>query len=154
VDLDSITDLSARHALEVQIAEFGQIPKQLFLKPHAARFTTIPQTVPEFVRRMSCDNRKNMECRKTLPNQTQLPVVGDFQMSAQMSAHKDEIMSIHLFGENNLVSTGKDGNLKCYNFQEKRQTRMVPIGDGSPLSSVVKVPDSNVLILGSWNNSM
>lgn len=37
VDLDSIVDLNERHALEVQIMEFGQIPKQVFKVPHPKR---------------------------------------------------------------------------------------------------------------------
>lgn len=37
VDLDKINDFRARHALEVQISEFGQIPKQLFNKPHVPK---------------------------------------------------------------------------------------------------------------------
>lgn len=37
VDLNSITDLNERHALEVQIMEFGQIPKQVFKVPHPRR---------------------------------------------------------------------------------------------------------------------
>lgn len=37
VDLDSIKDLNQRHAFEVQIMEFGQIPKQIFTVPHPQR---------------------------------------------------------------------------------------------------------------------
>lgn len=37
VDLDNVANLTARHALEVQISEFGQIPKQLFDKPHVPK---------------------------------------------------------------------------------------------------------------------
>lgn len=37
VDLNSITDLNERHAVEVQIMEFGQIPKQVFKVPHPQR---------------------------------------------------------------------------------------------------------------------
>lgn len=37
VDLDAIADLNERHALEVQIMEFGQIPKQVFRVPHPRR---------------------------------------------------------------------------------------------------------------------
>lgn len=37
VDLNSIADLNERHALEVQIMEFGQIPKQVFKVPHPKR---------------------------------------------------------------------------------------------------------------------
>lgn len=41
VDLDQVNDLAARHALEVQISEFGQIPKQLFDRPHVPRTSPI-----------------------------------------------------------------------------------------------------------------
>lgn len=37
VDLDSITDMHQRHPLEVQIMEFGQVPKQVFNIPHPHR---------------------------------------------------------------------------------------------------------------------
>jgi factor associated with neutral sphingomyelinase activation len=45
VDLDSIDDLNQRHALEVQIMEFGQIPKQIFTVPHPQRLTGLPPLV-------------------------------------------------------------------------------------------------------------
>lgn len=35
--MDSISDLNQKHALEVQIMEFGQIPKQVFRVPHPQR---------------------------------------------------------------------------------------------------------------------
>ena len=38
VDLDTIHDLEQRFALEVQIGEFGQVPKQLFSSPHPGMF--------------------------------------------------------------------------------------------------------------------
>lgn len=37
IDLDSLSDVNQRHALEVQIMEFGQIPKQVFMVPHPQR---------------------------------------------------------------------------------------------------------------------
>lgn len=37
IDLDSIKDRNQRHASEVQIMEFGQIPKQIFTVPHPQR---------------------------------------------------------------------------------------------------------------------
>lgn len=42
VDLDKIQDLNQRHALEVQIMEFGQIPKQVFTVPHPPRKIGLP----------------------------------------------------------------------------------------------------------------
>jgi len=43
VDLSSETDFGKRNALEVQIMEFGQIPKQLFKVPHPSRRALAPQ---------------------------------------------------------------------------------------------------------------
>lgn len=37
VDLESITDSEERHAKEVQIMEFGQVPKKIFNLPHPQR---------------------------------------------------------------------------------------------------------------------
>ena len=37
VDLGAITDLNDRLAVEVQITEFGQVPKKLFQRPHPSR---------------------------------------------------------------------------------------------------------------------
>ena len=34
MDLSSVSDLNEREALEVQIAEFGQVPQQVFMRPH------------------------------------------------------------------------------------------------------------------------
>lgn len=41
VDLDTIRDINDRHGLEVQIMEFGQIPKQVFTLPHPKRLTSV-----------------------------------------------------------------------------------------------------------------
>ncbi len=43
VDLDTINDLEQRYALEVQIGEFGQVPKQLFTSPHPQRLAPTPR---------------------------------------------------------------------------------------------------------------
>lgn len=40
VDLDTIKDPNDRHGLEVQIMEFGQIPKQVFTLPHPKRLNS------------------------------------------------------------------------------------------------------------------
>lgn len=42
VDLDTIRDINDRHGLEVQIMEFGQIPKQIFTLPHPKRLAPAP----------------------------------------------------------------------------------------------------------------
>ena len=43
IDLEALEDPVQRAALEVQITEFGQTPKQLFYALHPQRFTKIPK---------------------------------------------------------------------------------------------------------------
>ena len=43
IDLDQLSDPVQRAALEVQITEFGQTPKQIFFANHPQRFSKIPK---------------------------------------------------------------------------------------------------------------
>jgi hypothetical protein len=46
VDLDAIDDPNERTALEMQISEFGQTPKQLFNVPHPRRNGALSVCLP------------------------------------------------------------------------------------------------------------
>lgn len=46
VVLDEIEDPVEKEAIIVQINEFGQTPKQLFVKPHPKRFSAVPLAPP------------------------------------------------------------------------------------------------------------
>lgn len=118
IDLDSINDLAKRHAYEVQISEFGQIPKQLFKKPHVPRLSSSPlqrlnsldvELLPDAVD--ANDGRFN-------------DAFNELSFLSIYQSHKDLISSVLVDG-NLVVSTGKDGLLKCYNMKDKRQTRFV-----------------------------
>lgn len=115
VDLDDVNDLTKRHALEVQISEFGQVPKQLFTKPHVPRLCSNP------LRRLSSVDRElvpDVDTNKQLFGDSfkTLTFLDNYQ------SHKDLISSVLVDGDV-VVSTGKDGLLKCYNTKEKRQIR-------------------------------
>lgn len=43
-------------------------------------------------------------------------------IDAELNAHRNDITSI-LIDQRNIFSTGKDGLLKCYNIDEKKQMR-------------------------------
>lgn len=45
-------------------------------------------------------------------------------LSDHVQSHKDVISCVIIDG-GHIISTGKDGLLKCYNIKEKRQTRFV-----------------------------
>lgn len=132
VDLDQIKDLAARHALEVQISEFGQIPKQLFRTPHVSKLLKIdaPLSNPSFA-----DNEFRIE------------------LDAQYFSHKDEITSLLLDEPTeSIITTSKDGTFKCYSLSERRQIRSVQIND-MPLSAI-RLIDEKSVILSCWDNSL
>ena len=66
VDLDTINDLEQRFALEVQIGEFGQVPKQLFTSPHPMRLPPITPD-PEMKSRLSIVNIFSSVTITTIP---------------------------------------------------------------------------------------
>ncbi|XP_062537016.1 protein FAN-like [Armigeres subalbatus] len=133
VDLDQIKDLAARHALEVQISEFGQIPKQLFRTPHVSKLMV----------------NAPLESSRTSSLNKELRIT----MDAQYFSHKDEITSMLLDDSTkNIFTTSRDGTFKCYSLVEKRQIRSVQISD-MPLSAI-RLTNGNSVILGCWDNSI
>lgn len=129
VNLDNINDLAKRHALEVQISEFGQIPKQLFDKPHVPKNTN---TSP-YSRRLSHNNFRidsiNNVDEARVENIFDGYLANDFNnlvFDSRYQSHKDLISCVICDIEcKAIISTGKDALLKCYNFVEKRQMRLV-----------------------------
>lgn len=146
IDLDNINDLAKRHAYEVQISEFGQIPRQLFKKPHVPRLFMSPLQRLSSVDVDSIPDAVDAIEDRFVDSFKELSFLSIFQ------SHKDLISSVLVDGEI-VVSTGKDGLLKCYNMRDKRQTRSVSVAN-MPISSCIKIPNLNSFILGSWDNSM
>ncbi|XP_055712344.1 protein FAN-like [Phlebotomus papatasi] len=140
VDLDEVTDMAHRHALEVQISEFGQIPNQLFTRPHVPRVVTNPQASA-----LSPSVPKS-------PENEEMPLLMDLTLKVKYQAHKDVITSVVVDGTN-IISTGKDGVLKCYDFAKQKQLRSVRV-TSMPISSCIKLPGANVVVLGSWDNTI
>ncbi|XP_044751109.1 protein FAN-like [Coccinella septempunctata] len=142
VDLDSITDLNQRHALEVQIMEFGQIPKQVFTVPHPRRKSKLL-----LLKEPSDSHRKPNPQEKWL----QMCEVDNF---ATFSTHKNTVGSIFISkDQKNIVSVGHDSKLKVFSMETKRQIRSANIGN-MPLSSCVQLPNVNILVVGGWDNQI
>ncbi|XP_053694361.1 protein FAN-like isoform X2 [Sabethes cyaneus] len=135
VDLDQIKDLAKRHALEVQISEFGQIPKQLFRTPHVSKLLKIETPLNSGSILSPTDGEVRIE------------------LDAQYHSHKDEITSLLLEETmGSIFTTSKDGTFKCYSLTERRQTRSVQISD-MPLSAA-RMTSEKSMILGCWDNSI
>ncbi|KAK0098497.1 hypothetical protein PV326_007758 [Microctonus aethiopoides] len=149
VDLDTIQDINDRHGLEVQIMEFGQIPKQVFHLPHPKRLIT---TV-------------NLTCKTLLKTQT-VPSHEDETQSEEFSlqqllvfpSHKEIISSIILMNNsgNDIASVGHDGVLKIYSIKGGKLTRSISLSN-LPLSSCVFYQTKfgqYILVVGSWDNAL
>ncbi|XP_047515344.1 protein FAN-like isoform X1 [Pieris napi] len=126
VDLESIYDMNDRHALEVQIMEFGQVPKQLFTRPHVRKILTIPSPLkPVYEYKIECND--------------------------EIKLHKGGVTCV-LRDAGRIVSVGKDGVLKVYDVGLRKQIRSV-IFSTTPLSSCVMV-DRNIVAVGAWDNEI
>ncbi|XP_055630908.1 protein FAN-like isoform X2 [Toxorhynchites rutilus septentrionalis] len=134
VDLDQIKDLASRHALEVQISEFGQIPKQLFRTAHVSKLLKVDTPLRNLNAGFP-DNELRIE------------------LDVQYFSHKDEITSLLLDEPTeSIITTSKDGTFKCYSLSERRQIRSVQISD-MPLSAI-RLIDEKSVILSCWDNSL
>uniref|UniRef100_U5EY84 Putative neutral sphingomyelinase n-smase activation associated factor n=1 Tax=Corethrella appendiculata TaxID=1370023 RepID=U5EY84_9DIPT len=140
VDLDLVKDLAQRHALEVQISEFGQIPKQLFTLPHVAKLPTINKLPPSITSIISED--ENLRENSII-----------FTLESQFCSHKDEISSLCVDSQRNcFLTAGKDGTFKYYSTEERRQLRNVQISDMS--LSAMQLTTNRLIIFGCWDNSI
>lgn len=158
VDLDSIKDANERACLEIQIMEFGQVPKQLFQTPHPVRHS----------RGRSGSGPNYSSTTLNVPVQSESPVTEnepginalhsvDFtciRVIAKFSLHKDCVTDVKLCQDKKMAfSVSKDSLLKLYSLEDQTQTRSVALA-GMALSSCFVMPDSNIVICGSWDNNV
>lgn len=147
VNLDAINDLNERHALEVQIMEFGQIPKQVFKVPHPQR--KIKREIlptPEQITNNGNGDDKSVESSKYL-------TISSVELQASFSSHKDTVSCVHIMDQFNILSVGHDSKLKVFSLEQNRQIRSVNIGN-MPLSSCIKLPALNTIVIGSMGNEI
>ncbi|XP_017890031.1 protein FAN-like isoform X3 [Ceratina calcarata] len=169
VDLDTITDINDRHGMEVQIMEFGQIPKQIFTLPHPKRsvfnleklcrsIETIPTSSLSSFSSVAIESKTDGQIEENLPTTT-----NSFQLRELMrfQSHKESVSSIVTVTKNSeemnqVISVGQDGMLKLYSVKSKKLTRSISLSS-LPLSSCVSYytsSDRNILVAGSWDNSL
>lgn len=145
VDLEAVSDWNHRHALEIQIMEFGQIPKQVFFRPHPQRKTPV-------VDRMLSLN--TTECVESIcePTTIAAEVIKDMVEVKRISSYRDEVTAVALTSDNRqCVSVSKDSILKIHCVQTGEQERSVPLSNMS-LSSVLVLPST--VIAGSWDSTI
>ncbi|CAH0557856.1 unnamed protein product [Brassicogethes aeneus] len=142
VDLESITDLNQRHALEVQIMEFGQIPKQVFKVPHPQRKVGIPL------------NKEPYQIEKTSAFSDNWKTMSNLELVTSFNSHKGAVNFLFINEDGTrITSVGHDSKLKVFSLPQNKQTRSANIGN-MPLSSCIQLPNVNVLVIGSWDNQI
>lgn len=119
VDLCAVRDPVTRHMYEIQILEFGQIPRQLFTKPHPARFaglipTPLPVTSLDVKAVGSKEEEDGVESRSRSWSQRHL---FDLQPNNVFQGHKKSVTGVAFIsqsGDTQAVSVSLDGLLKVY----------------------------------------
>lgn len=157
VDLDDIDDIAKRHALEVQISEFGQIPKQLFKQPHVPRMVDdISQsiTLRESFTSDKLPSTEVIDRRLSIDDGPGLRITGKVQLDYEYQPHRLAITSMfYEEATKTIYSTSHDGTLKSFDWTTKQQTRSVNLGT-MPISSCICIPETELFVLGCWDNTM
>ncbi|XP_076657256.1 protein FAN isoform X1 [Halictus rubicundus] len=151
IDLDTIRDANDRHGIEVQIMEFGQIPKQIFTLPHPKRSVPLMEKLYSETALLSLKSGSENE---SIDEKT-------FELRELMTfqSHKESVSSILVMNTekmDEIVSVGQDGTLKFFSMKTKKLTRSVVLSM-LPLSSCISyyaTSHRNILVLGSWDNSL
>lgn len=147
VDLDTIRDINDRHGLEVQIMEFGQIPKQVFTLPHPKRL------VPMETLHTSALGSHIVDDVPIAMNSITLSEFITFQ------SHKEGVCCITVTNKTSydeVISVGHDGMFKLYSIKDKKPTRSVALSSLT-LSSCISyytASGHNILVVGSWDNTL
>ncbi|KAG5896999.1 hypothetical protein JTB14_010751 [Gonioctena quinquepunctata] len=141
VDLDSISDLNERHALEVQIMEFGQIPKQVFKVPHPRRMLGDIPVEPSQIQQSEITE----DVWKTAKS---------LELCTSFNSHKNTVSYLSISEDGTrITSVGHDSKLKVFSLSQNKQVRSASIGN-MPLSSCIQLPNINKLVIASWDNQI
>jgi factor associated with neutral sphingomyelinase activation len=140
VDLDKISDLNERYAIEVQISEFGQVPKQIFSSPHPARYTSPPACLPA-----PAPAPQGGPPPARWPRLRRLVRVGDHQ------THREGVSALQLLGDT-VISASHDSNVRLYRCSSGALERSFS-ARSITISSIV-CPSPDTLVLACWDNSI
>lgn len=154
--MDEIDDLAQRHALEVQISEFGQIPKQLFNQPHVPRMVNVVvvAAAAENEQKVKDNGHCLMDGGGVDGSEKGLRFTDNVQLEYEYQPHRLDITAaLYDADTQTIYSTSQDGTMKSFDCKKKQQTGSVNLGP-MPISSCVRIPDTELFVLGCWDNTM
>lgn len=148
---------------EIQILEFGQIPRQLFPHhPHPPRFAgLIPTPLPLCPRKEEGEEMEETEGRTRSWSQRSMSL-SELELSATFQGHKKAVTDVTIILADpekdpqspRGLSVSLDGLLKVYRLTDGKQILSVNPIDSSPLTTCLSLPDSNVVVLGTLQNEV
>lgn len=155
IDIEKIYDLEDRYAKEVQIAEFGQVPKQLFTSPHPAKIMNNNEAIIEDVEDAgdiipaSVHRLSNYDVIKYWKyDMSALQMVCDYQL------HKEPVSTVAMSVDNLWVfSSSHDSKLLMYSIEEMQPVRQVTMGNLN-ISCCFPMPNNKTVLVTSWNHSI
>ncbi|XP_069951437.1 protein FAN isoform X2 [Cherax quadricarinatus] len=164
VDLTAITDLNDRLALEVQITEFGQVPKQLFTKPHPRRsrsyglydslhLSDVLEGELDSVED-SAECEENCERGASLEVQNLWQRLTDLQQLHECKVHRDVILGVAFTTDaKQVMSVAQDSLIKVFTVPKLEQMRSVRMSSMAT-SCCLHLPGTDVAVVGSWDNNV
>lgn len=143
VDLCSIRDPVVRHTYEIQILEFGQIPRQLFTKPHPLRLSGLIATA------ILTNDKEQLQLGEWSQEE-----LSNLQLDSIFQGHKKRITDVTFSDDSTAISVSLDGFLKVYKLTEGKQILSVNPVESSPLTACLNIPNSSQVILGTLQNEV
>ncbi|KAK7576021.1 hypothetical protein V9T40_012307 [Parthenolecanium corni] len=151
VDLDAVTDWTRRNALEIQIMEFGQIPKQVFKKPHPSRTRSVMALQKQLSQMSTSEDGDSLS--EDIPVYWNWNKVSTTPISTYQT-HKAEITGL-AFSSDSLYfySIAEDGFFKKCCMSGYKQELNVSISR-TALTSFILLEDNKTAIIGCANHKI
>jgi factor associated with neutral sphingomyelinase activation len=176
IELEKIPNKIERNALELQIQEFGQTPRQLFFKPHPKRYSfSTGQLLPHDSQKKPKSSNHSEESKvlqdpskhhqisldsdpesKTLQDSDSedstkwVKEIKNMEMNT-IEIHKSKVTGIHFIdNQQHLLTTSKDGMLKMYSIQQNTQKRAFFISHPGLSSSALLNQNQTIAVCGVW----
>ncbi|EEB19713.1 protein FAN, putative [Pediculus humanus corporis] len=147
VDIDLVKDYNERHALEVQIMEFGQVPKQIFKVPHPPR---LPLLNPQ-------SRIGNSVLEETSSENTEKPIkdaILNLSRSTIIGYHKDVVTSVAISSNNKFIlSSSKDSTIRMFAAETEKQIRSFNLNNVG-ISCCILLPDDNLIVAGTYDDQI
>jgi factor associated with neutral sphingomyelinase activation len=181
VDLDTIVNLEERYALEVQIGEFGQVPKQIFTSPHPQKIMQAQQIYRNlsnhggggggdtFDAASGSSGENSSDCasspgKRVKPSMSVVETeVTDIKYWKDMSlmkrvcdykVHREALSAVAMSVDNLWIfSASHDSILKMYSLEEMQVMRSISVANMT-LSACVPLPNNKTVLLGSKDNNL